>query len=72
MEEDLWHQKSRSTWLTTRDLNTKFFHLSTIIWRRRNSIESLKSAAGSWIHGRDEVGSYIVYHFQAVFYIWVS
>lgn len=31
MEEDLWRQKSRTTWLTTRDLNTKFFHLLTVI-----------------------------------------
>lgn len=40
-EELLWKHKSRVTWLTTKDLNTKFFHLSTIIRRRRNAIEFL-------------------------------
>ncbi|KAG6643272.1 hypothetical protein CIPAW_09G198500 [Carya illinoinensis] len=46
-EESLWIQKSRITWLTTTDLNTKFFHTSTIVRCRRNNIESLKIGNGN-------------------------
>ncbi|KAG2689981.1 hypothetical protein I3760_09G165600 [Carya illinoinensis] len=42
-EESLWRQKSRNTWLTTTDLNTKYFHNSTTIRRRKNNINFLKT-----------------------------
>lgn len=67
LDKDLWRQKSWSTWLTTRDLNTRFFHLSTVIRRRRNSIDSIKSTVGQWLHGKEAVGPYIINHFQSVF-----
>ena len=41
-EEMLWRQKSRNLKLAATNLNTKFFHLSTII-RRRNAIDFLKN-----------------------------
>ena len=31
IEETLWRQKSRTKWLSAVELNTKFFHLSTIV-----------------------------------------
>jgi hypothetical protein len=42
-EEVLWKSKSREIWLTCTDLNTKFFHSSTIIRRRANAINFLKT-----------------------------
>ncbi|CAL8132775.1 unnamed protein product [Prunus armeniaca] len=36
--------KSRNTWLKEGDRNTKFFHMSTIIRRRRNKLEGLTNA----------------------------
>ncbi|KAB1203084.1 hypothetical protein CJ030_MR8G005528 [Morella rubra] len=54
-EEDLWRMKSRDLWLTTRDLNTKYFHTSTIIRRRRNSVDFLKTEDGIWISSREEL-----------------
>ncbi|XP_075659200.1 uncharacterized protein LOC142629097 [Castanea sativa] len=47
--EILWKQKSRELWLKEGDKNTKFFHLSTIIRRRRNSIDAIKSEEGQWV-----------------------
>lgn len=45
-EELLWRQKSRAIWLTSTDLNTCFFHLSTIVNSSHNAIESLKMDEG--------------------------
>lgn len=66
-EEDLWRTKSRETWLSTRDLNTKYFHTSTIIRRRRNSIEFLKTENEIWLSSREEIGSYVSDYFQAMY-----
>ena len=43
-EEILWRSKSREIWLTCKDLNTKYFHTSTLIRRRSNAINF-----SSWI-----------------------
>ena len=45
--ETLWSQKSRELWLKLGDRNTKFFHLSTIIRRKRNNIDAIKDEQGS-------------------------
>lgn len=65
--EELWKIKSRKTWLTTKDLNTKFFHLSTVIRRRRNAIEFLKNDHEEWLSSRALVGEHIVAYFQNLF-----
>ncbi|XP_010687131.1 uncharacterized protein LOC104901277 [Beta vulgaris subsp. vulgaris] len=41
-EELLWFQKSRLEAIRDGDRNTRYFHLSTLIRRRRNRIETLK------------------------------
>lgn len=66
-EEFLWRQKSRVTWLTTPDLNTRFFHLSAIVQRRRNAIDALRTGDGLWLENRDSIGSYVVQNFQSLF-----
>lgn len=50
-EEVLWKQKSRELWLSCTDLNTKFFHASTVCQCRYNSISSLKMLDGSRLCG---------------------
>ncbi|XP_026403839.1 uncharacterized protein LOC113299110 isoform X2 [Papaver somniferum] len=46
LEEIFWRKKSRVEWLKDGDLNTKLFHTSTLVRRRRNSICMLKDNAG--------------------------
>lgn len=46
-EEILWFQKSRNVWLRSGDGNTRFFHTSTLIKRRRKRIDALQDEAGS-------------------------
>lgn len=66
-EKCLWKQKSQVGWLTTPNLNTKFFHLSMIIWQRRNIIGALKTRAGVWLQDREAIEVYMVDHFQRVY-----
>ncbi|XP_072064539.1 uncharacterized protein [Arachis hypogaea] len=46
-EELLWYQKSREQWVRCGDINTKFFHLQTVIRRKRNKIHRLFLEDGS-------------------------
>jgi hypothetical protein len=66
-EEILWKQKSRELWLTCRDLNTKFFHASTVTHRRYNSISCLKLDNGSFLYNRNDIGLHLVSHFSSIF-----
>jgi hypothetical protein len=66
-KEILWKQKSRELWLSCTDLNTKFFHASTVCHRRYNSISCLVSADGSRIEGRENIGAFLVDHFSSLF-----
>lgn len=53
-EEVMWLQRSRCKWYWEGDKNTRFFHASTHVRKRRNNIEALKAENGEWIydHGR--------------------
>lgn len=49
-EQKRWALKSRVNWMILGDRNTSFFHVSTIVRRRRNRISCLKNSVGEWIH----------------------
>jgi hypothetical protein len=66
-EESLWRNKSRETWLTCKDLNTRFFHTSTVIKRRRNAIDFLQLPSGLWSSERQDIGNFFTSHFKNVF-----
>jgi hypothetical protein len=66
-EDLLWKQKSRVQWLTSPNLNTKFFHVSTIIRRRKNAIDFLKNDNNEWLSDRNEIGDCFVQFFQNLF-----
>lgn len=54
-EEMIWYQKSREKWIVLGERNTKFFHTSTIIRRRRNRIELLRDDDGRWISNSQDL-----------------
>lgn len=54
-EESLWSQKSRVDWLRAGDENTKYFHTSTLIGRRRNKILALKNDEDQWVEDREDL-----------------
>lgn len=66
-EEQLWRTKSHTQWLATSELNTRFFHLSTLIRRRKNCIKGLKTENGRWLNNREDLGAYLCSNFQTIF-----
>ncbi|XP_061373379.1 uncharacterized protein LOC133315733 [Gastrolobium bilobum] len=52
-EEHLWFQKSRRDWIRDGDRNTRFYHTSTLIRRKRNKVIKLHLAAGHWLIGEE-------------------
>ncbi|PRQ51592.1 putative transcription factor interactor and regulator CCHC(Zn) family [Rosa chinensis] len=62
-----WQQKSRVKWLQEGDKNTKFFHLSTMIRRRRNKIEGLLDANGALCHNLEEMKDIAAGFFEDLF-----
>ncbi|XP_021774612.1 uncharacterized protein LOC110738508 [Chenopodium quinoa] len=59
-EEILWFQKSRIDSIRDGDQNTKYFHLSTLIRRRRKRIETLQNSQGVWLTYPEQVKSLVL------------
>jgi hypothetical protein len=65
--ESMWRQKSRKTWLKDGDRNSKFFHISTIIRRKKNSIDAIRGEDGVWRVKYSKIRDYMVGNFQHLF-----
>ena len=63
----LWHQKSRELWLKEGDKSTKFFHLSTIVRRRRNNIDAIRSEEEEWITDKGLIRHHFLDNFRHLF-----
>ncbi|CAA7042577.1 unnamed protein product [Microthlaspi erraticum] len=66
-EELIWYQKSREKYIAHGDRNTRYFHTSTVIRRRRNRIETLKNDTGQWVVNQDELEALAVGYFQRLY-----
>ena len=66
-EEEFWSVKSRYNWLIQGDKNTKFFHTSALIRRKRNRIACLKDSQGYWVHNEEDVSVLIRVGFKDLF-----
>jgi hypothetical protein len=67
-EESMWKNKSRELWLTCKDLNTCLFNTSTLIRRKRNTIDRLFAPNVGWISDRNAIGRCFVTHFKDLFH----
>jgi hypothetical protein len=67
--DTIWKQKFLEIWLKDGDRKTKFFHLLTIIRRRQNSINAIRSDLGDWIikKKKKEIGTHIRDKFKTLF-----
>ncbi len=65
--ELMWRQKSRETWLKDGDRNSKFFHISSIIRRKKNSIDAIRGVDGEWIVKYSDIRDHLVGNFQHLF-----
>ena len=65
--EVIWRQKSRELWLKLGDKNSKNFHLSTIIRRRRNNIDAIKNGEGTWIQEANQIRAHFRENFIDLF-----
>lgn len=62
LHEDLfWYQRACKDWLKFGDMNTKFFHLSTITCRKRNKIEAFLDDQDNMVLDPEELSPMIVY-----------
>lgn len=66
-EEVLWFQKSREKWIELGDRNTKYFHTSTVIRRRKNRIEALKDDDGRWIVDSSDLEKLVVEYYKRLY-----
>ena len=66
-EEELWALKSGVNWLIQGDRNTAFYHVSTLVRRKRNQIRAIKNYMGEWISDENEVKEFMRRGFSDVY-----
>ena len=66
-EEELWALKSRVNWMIQGDRNTTFYHVSTLVRRKRNQIMAIKNTVGDWILEEGEIKDFIRRGYEKIF-----
>lgn len=66
-EELLWYQKARVDWIKYEDRNLGYFHLTTILKRKRNHILTLRNDQGNWIEDGRELRNMFVEFYRDLF-----
>lgn len=66
-EEILWRDKARQNWLEDGDASIRFFHLTTIINRRYNSIDCILNSNHEWVHFWDDIDGEFMHFYSSFF-----
>ena len=66
-EEKLWHQRSQSHWLKSRDKNTSYFHNRASHRFRRNNIHGLRNSSGEMCYKDEKVAALLVEYYTGLF-----
>lgn len=54
-------------WLQCGDGNTKFFHLSTLIQKRKNQIEVLQAKDGGWVTDQGRLKNMVLDYYRSLY-----
>ncbi|XP_060974305.1 uncharacterized protein LOC133039423 [Cannabis sativa] len=65
--ESIWKQKSRECWLKEGDKNSRFFHASIMVRRKRNHIWAIRLDNGDIIEDRESIVHYFRSNFKVLF-----
>lgn len=66
-EEEQWALKSHINWMIQGDRNMSFYHVSTLIRRKRNKILNLKNSQGEWINDLPAIMEFVRNNFLNLF-----
>ena len=66
-EEEIWALKSRVNWVIQGDRNTTFYHVSTLVRRKKNQILAIKDSVGEWLYGEEAIKNFIRSGFNEVY-----
>lgn len=71
-ERTLWRQKSSANWLLEGERNTRIFHSTTIMNRKRNRILALKDGHEQWVYDKRDLEMIINNHFKSLYKLSLS
>ncbi|KAF5190885.1 hypothetical protein FRX31_019527, partial [Thalictrum thalictroides] len=53
-EAQYWEQHARMKWKLEGNRNTRFYHISATVRRKRNYVDRIMNDDGKWVNGREE------------------
>lgn len=66
-EEMKWFQKSKEDWISSSNLNTQFYHATTVVRRNRNKILGLKNNDEEWIQDKRQIETLIQEYYKSLY-----
>ena len=66
-EEKIWGLKSQVNWMVQGDRNTNFYHVSTLVRRKKNQILAIKDVVGEWFYEENAIKGIIRSGFIGVY-----